>query len=122
MARKRAKAKPKPELPKYIDSRYELAYLRLLERYLSGGLIQAFYLKPGSLRTGDGVRYEPDFLIIDKEGLVEYHEVKGASRFAAKGISKLRMVAHMYQDFKFVLVKGTESKTSGILFEYEDVS
>ena len=129
--RKRARVRPKPELPKDIDSRHELTYLRLLEGMVRAEEIRAFYLKPGSLRTGSGVRYEPDFMVITNEGYVEYHEVKGATRFAAKGISKVKMVAHMFPDFAFVLVRGTEIKEKHVLtgkiskrivFEYENLS
>ena len=129
--KRRARVRPKPELPKDIDSKHELTYLRLLEEQHRLQEIQSFYLKPGSLRTGTGVRYEPDFMVITNEGYVEYHEVKGATRFAAKGISKVKMVAHMFPDFAFVLVRGTEIKEKHVLtgkiskrivFEYENLS
>jgi hypothetical protein len=129
--KRRARVRPKPELPKDIDSKHELTYLRLLEEQHRLQEIQSFYLKPGSLRTGTGVRYEPDFMVITLEGYVEYHEVKGATRFAAKGISKVKMVAHMFPDFSFVLVRGTEVKAvdpvtrkpvKRIVFTYEQIS
>jgi len=128
--RQRARVKPKPELPKDIDSKHELAYLRILEERHRLKEIQAYYLKPGSLRTGTGVRYEPDFLVITNQGYVEYHEVKGATRFASKGIAKLKMVAHLFSDFAFVLVRGLEGKqvvpggktVKVVTFEYEDIS
>ena len=129
--RPKAKVKPKPELPKDIDSKHELAYLRILEEQHRLPEIRAFYLKPGSLRTGTGVRYEPDFLVITNQGYIEYHEVKGATRFASKGIAKVKMVAHLFPDFCFVLVRGSEIKEKHVLtgktskrikFEYEDIS
>ena len=129
--KRRARVRPKPELPKDIDSKHELTYLRLLEEQHRLQEIQSFYHKPGSLRTGTGVRYEPDFMVITNEGYVEYHEVKGATRFAAKGISKVKMVAHMFPDFSFVLVRGTEVKAvdpvtrkpvKRIVFTYEQIS
>lgn len=129
--KRRARVRPKPELPKDIDSRHELAYLRLLEEQHRKQEIRSFYLKPGSLRTGTGVRYEPDFMIITNEGYVEYHEIKGATRFASKGISKFKMVAHLFPDFSFVLARGTEVKrpdpvtrksSSIIVFTYEQIS
>ena len=125
-----AKARKKPELPKHIDSKYELAYLSHLDNLHSKREIRAYYLKPGSLRTGTGIRYEPDFMVVTQDGYIEYHEVKGSTRFAAAGISKVKMVAHMYPDFTFILARGEEYKMkmeSGktqtqILFKYEDIS
>jgi hypothetical protein len=127
----KARVKPKPELPKDIDSKHELAYLRILEDQHRLQEIRAYYLKPGSLRTGTGVRYEPDFMVITNQGYIEYHEVKGATRFASKGIAKLKMVAHLFPDFCFVLVRGSEIKdkhvltgkiTKRVTFVCEDIS
>lgn len=125
-----AKARKKPELPKHIDSKYELAYLSHLDDLHGKREIRAYYLKPGSLRTGTGIRYEPDFMVVTQDGYIEYHEVKGSTRFAAAGISKVKMVAHMYPDFTFILARGEEYKTqtlagkkqTHILFKLEDIS
>ena len=109
----RAKAKPKPSLPKGIDSRYELEYLRILERQKSSNEIHDFYLKPGSLRMGTGTHYEPDFMVIANDGTIEYHEIKGHTRFAAKGISKLKSAAYIYPCFRFMLCMGESVKIEG---------
>lgn len=109
---KRAKAKPRPVLPKGIDSKYELEYLYILRKLEYEGKIQAYYLKPGSLRLGTGSHYEPDFLVIAADGTVEYHEVKGQTRFAAKSMTKIKAAAHAYQCFRFLLCMGEPVKDS----------
>ena len=103
---KGAKAKPKPTLPKGIDSTYELAYLKFLEEKKQAGSIRAYYVKPGSLRLGTGCHYEPDFMVVTEDGTLEYHEVKGPTRFAAKSLTKLKAAAHIYQDIVFKLCMG----------------
>jgi hypothetical protein len=102
----KAKARPKPELPKGIDSTYELAYLKSLETQKQAGTIRAYYVKPGSLRLGTGCHYEPDFMVVTEDGTLEYHEVKGPTRFAAKSLTKLKAAAHIYQDIVFKLCMG----------------
>jgi len=103
---KGAKARPKPTLPKGIDSTYELAYLKRLEDKKQAGTIRGYYVKPGSLRLGTGCHYEPDFMVITEDGTLEYHEVKGPTRFAAKSLTKLKAAAHLYQDLIFQLCMG----------------
>lgn len=108
----KAKAKPKPELPKGIDSKYELDYLYVLREREYKGEIQSYYLKPGSLRLGTGSHYEPDFLVIAADGTVEYHEVKGRTRFATKSLTKIKAAAHAYQCFRFLLCMGEPVKNA----------
>ena len=125
------KAKAKQQaLPKGIDSRYEARYLKVLEDKKYLGHVRSFYLKPGSFRLGSGCHYEPDFLVISADGTVEYHEVKGATRFAAKSMTKIKAAAHQYPDLRFVLCFGKPVKrknplskniTSDIEFEYKEI-
>ena len=103
VSKSKARAKPKPAQPKYIDSSAELAYMLHLQAELAAGAIQSFYLKPGSLRLGE-VRYNPDFLVIQLDGTLEYHEVKSNHRYASKGIAKLKMFAGHFHDLRFILV------------------
>lgn len=101
---RKARVRPKPARPPGIDSTAEQQYLERLENQKRLGQIRNFYLKPGTFRTGNGTSYAPDFMVIQNDGTLEYHEVKGKHRFAQKGISKLRMVAHLFPDIQFVLV------------------
>jgi len=106
----KAKRRPKPELPPNIDSRYEGAYVKLLESWLTEGKIQAYTLKPGSRRLGPDLRYEPDFEVINADGEVEYHEIKGRTKFAEKGIIKLKAAAEKYPYFHWKLIYGHDGK------------
>lgn len=123
---KGAKAKPKPTLPKGIDSTYELAYLKFLEEKKQAGTIRAYYVKPGSLRLGTGCHYEPDFMVVTEDGTLEYHEVKGPTRFAAKSLTKLKAAAHIYQDIVFQLCMGQnviipETGKKGLTFQISEI-
>lgn len=123
--RVRAKGKTKKKrLPPGIDSSYELAYLRILEDRKYLGHIADFVLKPGSLRLGKGCHYEPDFLVILADGSVEYHEVKGPSRFAEKSLVKVKVAAARFPWFPFLLQMGRSVKHEGkrrIVFETSQI-
>lgn len=106
----KATAKPKKAFPKGIDSSYELHYLEILQQKKHKGEIQDFHLKPGSLRLGANCHYEPDFLVISADGVVEFHEVKGNTRFAQKSLVKVKVAAHQFPWFTFKLCWGVPSK------------
>lgn len=118
MARIKAVAK-KRRLPKNLDSTAEESYYHLLTIKANAGEIRNFYLKPGALRLGD-IHYYPDFLVIQNDGELQYHEVKSHHRYAAKGIAKLKMVAGHYTDLTFVLVMVT-GKSNAPQFEYTEI-
>ena len=108
---RKAKAKAKPVMPPGIDSRYELAYLQLLQDQKYHGLIDDYYLKPGSLRLGNSCHYEPDFMVIGIDGGIEFHEVKGSTRFAQKSLVKIKVAASKFPHFTFKLCWGNPKKT-----------
>ena len=110
-----AKAKArKAKFPAGIDSTYELEYLRILEDLRYCGHIADFRLKPGSIRLAKGCHYEPDFLVVQNDGTLEYHEVKGPTRFAAKSITKIKVASALLPWFGFVLVTGKSAKAKGL--------
>jgi hypothetical protein len=47
--------------------------------------------------------YCPDFLVVTRDGRIEFHEVKGAHAWE-DSIVKLKVVAAMFPMFRFVLV------------------
>jgi len=115
MKRTKAKIKPAQKLPKGIDSTYELEYLNILNSQKQQGLILDYIIKPCSLRLGNGCHYEPDFMVITSEGFIEFHEIKGNTRFAQKSLTKLKAAAYIFQIFTFRLcwgnpVKGPDGK------------
>lgn len=77
------------------EARY-LAYLRALRMPWIG--IQAITLK-----LADDTRYTPDFIIINANGELEAHEVKGFFRDDAK--VKIKVAARMYPFLRFLLVR-----------------
>lgn len=106
MIKAKVKVRDAKKLPEYIDSTYELAYKRRLDRMILAGEIQGYYLKPFSIRMGYRNHYEPDFMVIEADGTVSVHEVKGKTRFSAKSLTKPKAAVHMLPCFKFVLAWG----------------
>lgn len=57
------------------------------------------------LRLAKGTYYTPDFMVITKEDLIEFHEVKGFMREAAR--VRLNTAASLYPEFQFRLITRT---------------
>lgn len=55
-----------------------------------------------TLKLADGVRYTPDFNVMDANGQLWFHETKGFMRDDAR--VKLRVAARMYRRFRFKLI------------------
>lgn len=54
----------------------ERAYAGHLEGLRVMGLVQWYKFEPVKIRLADKTFYEPDFMVMDKQGLIEFHEVK----------------------------------------------
>lgn len=92
---------PIVEATKY-DSKWEAAYAGYLELRKRAGEIYEWQHKPLRLRIGKGTAfYTPDFSVINLDGEIELHEVKGYWREAAKVRIKVAADRHPY---KFVVV------------------
>jgi len=61
-----------------------------------------------TLKLGDDCRYTADFLVLNQEGKLEAHEVKGFMRDDA--LVKLKVAARMYRFINFFLVKKTKTE------------
>ena len=79
------------------DYSFQLAMRR------DAGDIANFCFESVTLKIADGVRYNPDFMVITADGEVEFHECKGFMRDDAR--VKLRVAARVFPWFRFVLVK-----------------
>ncbi len=99
-------------LPRSADghrmNKTEAAYSRLLDmeirsmsRHERAVCWQAF--EPVSLRLGTGASYKPDFMVQLENGEVEFHEVKGFWREAAR--VRIKIAAHQFPMFRFIAVK-----------------
>ena len=94
---------------KFYRSGWELKYAKYLEFLKSKAMIQDWRHEPREfwfLKIKRGVRsYKPDFWVKQREGVVEYHEVKGW--MDPKSKTKLKRMAKYYPE---VTVKVIDSK------------
>lgn len=72
----------------------EMAYELELSAMKSAGLIQWYKFEGVNLRLADNTHYRPDFIVMNAEGVIEIHEVKGQWRDDAK--VKIRVAADIY--------------------------
>lgn len=88
-------------------NRTETAYAEYLESLRQDGIIEVWRFEPLKLRLADRTFYEPDFLIVTAEGLIELHETKGRPGSGPGGWMddarvKIKVAAEMYPEFLFV--------------------
>lgn len=84
-------------------NRTERAYAQhLLARMIDGDIIR-FDFQAMKFRLASGCWYEPDFLVMRSNGLIEIHEVKGFMEDDAA--VKLRVFAEQYWCFRVILVR-----------------
>lgn len=82
-----------------------------MEEQRHAGEIVRWYFEPMSLRLAKGSSYKPDFMVIDAEGLVEFHETKGFMREAAN--VRLKVAAEKFPEFVFRLIRKRTKKDGG---------
>lgn len=102
---RRARAQPNREPGRM--NKTELAYAEYLSRLQAEGIISHWRFEPLKLRLADRTFYEPDFLIVTAEGLIELHETKGRPGAGPGGWMddarvKIKVAAEMYPEFLFV--------------------
>lgn len=68
----------------------EKRYSEMLETARQRGDILFWKFEAIKLRLADNTFYNPDFLVIDKSGLVEIHEIKG-SKFIIQDDAKVKI-------------------------------
>lgn len=111
---------------KFFRSRWEANYARYLRWLESIGQIKEWQHEPRTFRF-DGVSrgpytYLPDFRVVNLDGTVEWHEVKGWMDAASRG--RLKRFAKFYPQEKLVLVeekmyRQIESKLSLVIPNWE---
>ena len=108
MKRARARTKRKPgEM-----NRLETDWAAILEARRIAGEIVKWWYEPVSMRlAAKGAWYKPDFMVIDSDGFVEFHETKGFMREAAN--VRLKVVADLYPHFLFRLIYRIPKKAGG---------
>lgn len=80
----------------------ESAYAVHLTDKQRSGEVHAFFFECMKLRLADKTWYCPDFLVLDKNGELSFHETKGFRRDDA--MVKLKVAASQYPLFPFWLV------------------
>ena len=93
--RARGRVRPTPG----AMNKTEEAYASYLEARRLGGEIHAWRFEPMRLRLASRTFYEPDFLVIERGGEVEFHEVKGHWEDDAR--VKIKVAATQYPWFRF---------------------
>lgn len=88
----------------------EQAYCDRLEILKRTGEIQYFKFEGMKFRLADNTFYTPDFIVVNRNGEVECHEVKGFWVDDAK--VKIKVAASLYP-FKFIAVKVKTKKEGG---------
>lgn len=95
MKRVQGRVGPKSRVPG--ANAWEKEYALLLERLQVKGDIREWAYAPERLRLADDAWYKPDFRVIKPDGLVEFHEVKGFWREAARVRLKVAAALHPYR-------------------------
>lgn len=113
---KRARVKPVPKRGRMNLT--ESAWAEVLELRRLAGEIQSHRFEPIRFVLGHAANYTPDFEVVDADGYIEYHEVKGFWREAAR--VRIKTVARMFPDRLFVAVKKRTKKQGGG-WEHEEI-
>lgn len=93
-----------------LMNKTEEAYRRDLEVKKSTGLLAWFKFEGVKLRLGDNTFYTPDFVVMNSDGTMEMHEIKGFWTDDAR--VKIKVAADMYP-FKFLAIKAQSKKAGG---------
>jgi len=88
----------------------EEAYSRRLEMLKNAGAIAWYKFEGIKLRLADNTFYSPDFVVMDLDGVIECHEVKGHWMDDAR--VKIKVAADLYP-FRFMAVKREAKKRGG---------
>lgn len=111
---------------KYFRSKWEANYARCLEFFKQHNLIKDWQHEPKTFWFNEikrGCRsYLPDFEVINNDGSIEYHEVKGWYDDRSK--TKIKRMAKYYPDVKLKIIFEKEYNTlkrqlKGIIKDWE---
>lgn len=102
----RRKANPRPKHVPGAMNKTEAAYAReILEPGVREGLLQGWQFEPLSLRLAKATHYQPDFLVIEPDG-ISFVEIKG-THAEDDAIAKWKIAAslHWWATFKWVVIQ-----------------
>lgn len=93
-----------------VMNKTEAEYALMLDSWVRGGLIQWYKFEGITMKLADDTRYTPDFFVMDSQGFLECHEVKGYWQDDAK--VKIKVAASIFP-FKFIAVFKKAKKDGG---------
>jgi hypothetical protein len=94
----------------------EAAYAEVLEQQRQNGELKAWKFEPLRLILAPKTTYAPDFMVVDLNDEIEFHEVKGWWRDDAR--VKIKVAAAAFPWFRFVAVsKGKKNAQVGWIYE-----
>lgn len=102
IAPKVKKPSPRERFGGYASS-WEREYAAYLDRQKHQGQIQRWQYEAVSLNLAPKTKYTPDFCVVNRQGIIEFHEVKGLFREAAK--VRFRLAVHLFPQFRFFIVR-----------------
>ncbi len=88
----------------------EAAYAERLRALQAAGEIQWHRFEGLRLRLADNTFYTPDFAVLEADGVMAFHEVKGHWQDDAR--AKIKIAAGMYP-FRFIAVKVRPKRDGG---------
>ena len=106
---KQYKSGKREDLGIYVRSGWEANYARYLNWMKNRGDILAWSYEPDRFEfpVKRGTRsYTPDFKVIEKNGDIDYHEVKGW--LTPKGKTRLKRMKKYHPNIKIILITGKE--------------
>lgn len=107
----RTKARGRTKRTPGTMNNLERTYSELLEEQRLAGEIIAWEFEPMNIRLAQKCFYKPDFLVITKEGFVEFHETKG--HFENESKVRTKIVAQKFPYFIFRLVQRRKKADGG---------
>lgn len=91
----------------------EAAYKKVLDEMQYAGDILWFKFEGVKFRLADNTFYTPDFCVMTRTGLIEFHEVKGSLHFIQDdAMVKIKVAQDLYP-FGFKLVAPRSKKNGG---------
>jgi hypothetical protein len=81
----------------------EQAYAALLEERKKAGEIHHYQFEAMALKLAKLTTYTPDFFVINSDGTIEFHEVKG--HWMGNGRVKIKVAAENHPWFRFVAIQ-----------------
>ena len=96
----------------------ERAYHDLLSKMKAEGKIHDFKFESQKFRLADRTWYTPDFCVIPNDMFIEFHEVKamttkGKVLCEDDARVKIKVVAEMFPEYRFVVVAKRPQKLGG---------